>query len=245
MDVILRSSAMAATRATLPRRIVATPSPSPDALRGGPDRSGSPPYAQAADTTAEQRRLADSIRSEIEAQRRQQIEQEQIAARREGYEAGWKQAQSDAESQQASARAEDEAALRQLVEALEHAHAQALAKLEDDVGEIAFAAVCQIAGDEAVGEALVRGLVGRACAALRRDGSCTVRLHPDDLARMDTAFGAGAGDAPSTLRFVADPDLDIGDCVVQTERGEIDASLSTQLSRLHAVLLARRDGVGD
>lgn len=66
------------------------------------------------------------------------------------------------------------------------------------------------------------------------DGVLRVRLHPEDAALLDP----GRDPQWSTASLVLLPDESIarGDCVVMTDRGDIDATVSAALERVRSVL---------
>lgn len=67
----------------------------------------------------------------------------------------------------------------------------------------------------------------------------TLRLHPDDAQRLTTAQPrlAAALDPGAELRLEADPKLSPGACVVETESGDVDASVEVQLAALERALV--------
>jgi flagellar assembly protein FliH len=73
--------------------------------------------------------------------------------------------------------------------------------------------------------------IRRAVAAVPGAVDLTVRLHPEDLAALD-----GSVVPRSVTSVVADPTLRRGDAVVETATSVVDATLSTALQRVRAVL---------
>jgi flagellar assembly protein FliH len=85
-------------------------------------------------------------------------------------------------------------------------------------------------------------LLAMARVALDRLGeqtAATIRLHPDDYALVTA--GSDLESAGGTLRIVADPVVSRGGCVVQTDFGQMDASLDGQFRELARVLLGDVD----
>lgn len=76
--------------------------------------------------------------------------------------------------------------------------------------------------------ALVRSAVRRAGSS-RRVG---VHLHPDDAASIQEQIGRGGADDLSAARIelVPDPGLQHGDCLVDTDFGQVDGRLATRLA---------------
>ncbi|HEX7714034.1 MAG TPA: FliH/SctL family protein, partial [Bacillota bacterium] len=72
--------------------------------------------------------------------------------------------------------------------------------------------------------------------------SVEVRVHPDDLAiceqniqRLQEAFAD-----PKPIRFTADPGLAPGSCFIETNLGNVDARLKSELDMILAELLKAR-----
>lgn len=85
-------------------------------------------------------------------------------------------------------------------------------------------------------------LLAMARVALDRLGeqtAATIHLHPDDFALVTA--GPDRGSAGGTVRIVADSLVSRGGCLVQTDFGQIDASLEGQFHELARVLLGDVD----
>ncbi len=85
--------------------------------------------------------------------------------------------------------------------------------------------------------ALVRSAVRRAGDSRR----VAIRLAPDDAAALQSEVGKAAleGVTAARIEIVADPGLSSGDCVVDTDFGQVDGRLSTRLSEIRRAV----DGV--
>ncbi len=86
----------------------------------------------------------------------------------------------------------------------------------------------------------VEGLARAALAQVSWCQRITLRLHPDDARALEAAnprLTEGL-DPGAELRLEADPTLDYGDCLVETESGDLDASVKVQLAALEQALLA-------
>jgi len=85
--------------------------------------------------------------------------------------------------------------------------------------------------------------VTRALAALPEPGEVTVRIHPDHLAILqDHRLGLiGALGESAALRFVADPGVEPGGCLVEAAGGLVDATVSGQLDEARRRLLREAD----
>lgn len=78
-------------------------------------------------------------------------------------------------------------------------------------------------------DALVRALA----AAPNSAATATVRLHPDDVARLGDLEGIAPGTA---VTVVADPAVDPGGCMLLVGETTVDATIATALERVAEVL---------
>ncbi len=128
--------------------------------------------------------------------------------------------------------------LATLVEALETSRLNTLEQTEDMLVEVAYTAVCRIVGNAAATPAglleIVRGIARDGHAASK----LCIRLHPQDLKMLQEEDGIL--DARMTLQ--ADSTVELGGCMVDSDKGTLDARLETQLQRLAEVLSSVRRG---
>lgn len=61
-------------------------------------------------------------------------------------------------------------------------------------------------------------------------------LHPDDLARCELARLDTEAPGAGGLRFIADPDVRRGECLVQTSQGTVESSIEGHLQEIAAAL---------
>jgi flagellar assembly protein FliH len=128
--------------------------------------------------------------------------------------------------------------LASLADAVETSRTLALGQAEDMLVEIAYAAVCRMVGATAASRETLLDMV----RAIARDEHATkqlrVRVHPQDLATLQE------DDMPLDARISlqADSAVALGGCLIDSDKGTLDARLETQLSRLGEALLAVRNG---
>jgi flagellar assembly protein FliH len=232
MDAVIRAALLAPFRTRLSET--------------GPVR----PVTRSADATTaashdDSQAAARSLRSEIERQVRAEMlaQNEKVyAAERErahadGYADGLAEAADVVARQSAESKEQLRAAAGQAISALQTAHAAALSALQSSVGEIAFAAVCRLIGEQAASQTYVLGLVDQVCRQLRGDTIATARLHPRDIATLHDLLPDGSLAIHSLdLKVVADESLQLGGCVIEAASGRYDGALDAQLQRLHALL---------
>ena len=84
-------------------------------------------------------------------------------------------------------------------------------------------------------------------SAIRRSGDSrrvAVRLPPEDASLVQTDPGRAAleGLTAARIEFVPDPNLQPGDCVVDTDFGQVDGRLGTRLGELRRAAAAVAEG---
>jgi len=154
---------------------------------------------------------------------------------RDGYEAGL------AEARQVEAARIDElrvaaGAMARAADALTAAQADALARVEAMIPEIAFELTELMLGRElAVTQNPGRDAIIRALSLTPDNGGpVTVRLNPRD-AELVGDLGDVAGGRP--LNIVADVQIGPGDCIAEADSARIDATLAAALDRVRKALL--------
>lgn len=145
------------------------------------------------------------------------------------------EARARADALEREARASVEASVRGQLEAelaaewtkVEAARRAAVEGARETVTELALAVAAHLVHDaiEASPER-VRALVEDALSRVRRARAVTVRVHPDDVRAL------GSIDAD----VVPDDTLGRGDCVVESDLGDVDARLSVRLEALRRAL---------
>ncbi len=113
--------------------------------------------------------------------------------------------------------------------------------IEDIALDVAWEAVCKILGGAVATRQGIRALVEQSANRVRSEEKMTVRLCPADLRILKAGKDPSeAEDEPRRMEFLADASIEMGGCIIETSAGRIDATLETQLSRLHQALLAVR-----
>ncbi len=197
----------------------------------------------AVDMAALRLSIEQDLRAEWQAQQRDALALEREAARGEGFAEGMAQGLAQAQAAGQRATADLEAELRQrhaaLLPRLQQAHAEAIASDQTEIGTLAFAAVCRIAGELAGQREFMLGIVDRVCRDARAGTGAIVRVHPRDR-RLLAEEGNETWSLPGgpSLTLQSDDTIALGGCQVETEAGQFDGTLSTQLQRLHAAWCA-------
>ncbi|MDR3045221.1 MAG: HrpE/YscL family type III secretion apparatus protein [Desulfovibrio sp.] len=113
--------------------------------------------------------------------------------------------------------------------------------IEATVVRVVTEAVRKVIGDLGDDERIVR-IVRTALVAVRSQQRVVVRVAPADERAVTEALGAMLQSAPGSASFldvVADPRLDRGACLLESELGVVDASLETQLKALENAFHAK------
>jgi len=233
MDPLIRAAIVADDRRPLrrPQAAVANPGAAP-AQR---------PAAAAADPGAQlrldvERQLADG-RRQLEQQgeaMRKALAEEHARALEQATERGYEDGLQRGEAAARATLEDDIAGVRGVLGELRQARAQVLDAAEDTMVEIAFAAICRLAGSEAASRDTVVRAVRDACAAMHTDDVLTVLVHPGDLAQLVATLGHPG------VQLVASPAVARGGCMIDGATGTLDARLETQLEQLRQALLRAR-----
>ena len=177
-------------------------------------------------------------------------ERTHTAARSQGYAVGWAEGRQEAlvRASEAAAlteqRLRDEegrreqehqaalAALTRAAEALRAAARGATARISDQATELAFELTRELVGHElAAATDPGAAVIARVLSALPDETGVVVRVHPTTAASNTAGLLVEHG-----VRLVADPDLQPGDAIVETDRAAVDLCVTSALERLREVL---------
>jgi flagellar assembly protein FliH len=128
--------------------------------------------------------------------------------------------------------------LQQLAEQARLALADALVQAQEEMVALCYDTLCRMVGAAAVRPELVRAQL---LHLLQVHGSAGVALHvhPDDAELLTESTARGA-QPDTTARWVADPQVALGGCILKTSSGGLDARLETMLGACKAALLEAR-----
>lgn len=219
---------------TPPAPLAVPAAPAPVAAQApAPAAVAPPPAPPVPDMNA----LIAQARESVLAQFKDEADKARELGRQRGLQEG---RQSGAEEAKKTFEAEL-ARVRSIADQLQQASAAGFKGLEDMAVAIAFEAVCKMMGSSAVTREGIHALVSEAAAHAVNNEKVVVRLHPGDLSALR---GAGALDdalpSGTLVSWSADKNVVLGGCIVETDSGELDARLETQIDRLRATLLAAR-----
>ena len=131
--------------------------------------------------------------------------------------------------------------IRSIADKLQGALEAQIGGVEDIAVAIAFEAMCRVLGEAAVTREGITALVRQAASHAVNTEKVVARLHPADLSALRGAGGLDASlSSGMAVSWVADEAVVLGGCILETDSGELDARLETQIERLRSTLLAAR-----
>ncbi len=134
----------------------------------------------------------------------------------------------DAELSKAVAAVHEVASMVQLHES------RWIGNAEENIAALAVAVARHIVQHEVTVDAgSIRGLVTRALVQLPVDQPIVARLNPEDIAACSTLISADASGRTPDIRWVADPHIMRGGCLVEGRERIIDGRIDTSLERAY------------
>jgi len=161
--------------------------------------------------------------AELEQQHQDRLREAHAAGVREGEAAG--RSKAAAELQTAIDR------LARTIEELSHLRAHLRKEAESDVVKLALAIARRILRRElAIDPEALRGLVVAALDKLQGQELCRVKVHPSQTAMIKAALQKSASGNP--VEVLPDASREPGTVIFETQRGNLDASVESQLSEI-------------
>lgn len=109
-----------------------------------------------------------------------------------------------------------------------------IANAEENIAALAVAVARHIVQHEVTVDAgSIRGLVTRALVQLPVDQPITARLNPEDIASCGSLVTPDAAGRTPDIRWVADPHILRGGCLVEGRERIIDGRIDTSLERVY------------
>jgi len=135
--------------------------------------------------------------------------------------------------------------VRQIGELLENLESQVkelVAEQEDAMVEVVFAAVCKLIGKESSDRRVAIEMVRNAIRELRTLDKLAIRVSPDVYQTLEDhrkeLFNSAV---PEQFRILADEQVKLGGCILETDTGSLDNRLEVQLQILKETLLDVRN----
>lgn len=102
--------------------------------------------------------------------------------------------------------------------------------------EIVAAAIAQIAGPLLATREAATGAVLTALSRAKAAPELTVRVNPAEFALLETQHAQLAASAATSLQLIADSQVTLGGCLIESQAGTLDARLDVQLQGLFETL---------
>ncbi|MFV9668145.1 flagellar assembly protein FliH [Pantoea sp. ARC607] len=198
-----------------------------------PEAAPEPEFTESDDGVDEQQlqleRLQQQMRKEAQGQGYNEgYQQGMTEGQKAGYDAGFQQGLVDAQQQQAPLQARMQQLVTEFQNTLESLDSVIAARLMQLALEAARSVIGQATAVD--GTALLRQIQGLLQQEPMFSGKPQLRVHPDDLQRIEQTLGP-------TLdlhgwRLIADSTLHPGGCKLSAEDGDLDASVATRWQEL-------------
>ena len=197
------------------------------------------------------RQQAGRVLSQAQIQAHSIQEEARKAGSQQGYQEGMKQAEAEIESR-AKAQVQEIlnerlkaslSSLEVMSQSLTEARTEWLTQWETSAIELCITISEKIIHSELaqrpeLGQAMIRQLMEIASTGNR----LVARLHPDDVEAIQQAADAfGLLHFHEHLEVCSDPALDRGDCIIDSEHGQLDGRVKTQLDRIFAELSPKQN----
>lgn len=133
--------------------------------------------------------------------------------------------------------------MRSAAEELQNLRTKVLRDSESDLLDLLFAVAGKVITREVRQDSgIVLKLIKAAISGLNERDELTIRLHPDDYAVLTSSMQPELQHLLENLTFQLKSDhaIEIGSCLVETERGTIDAGFTAQLEELYRRILEER-----
>lgn len=177
-------------------------------------------------------RLEISLANERLQNMKNDIENEYDRARDEGFAAGQKQG---GERALADWR-EKLDRLSSIIDAASTSREQIAKANEDVIAEVVFAATLRIVGQQAARVESVRRVLTEVVADVGAASVVRLRVAKRDHALVESLLVEMSG-GDARCQVIADDNVSLGGCIIEQERGSLDARLETQLEALRRAVL--------
>lgn len=185
------------------------------------------------------REAAEQEAKEMVAAAGGEVETIRSQAKQSGYEAGYAQGQSEGREASAATMTATLDNLERILAALSDTRANILANMEEELAALVAAATdLVLMRKDAVDPGIIQDVMRHCLARLTDAKRLSVRISQADLEAAEDfvpELRQRLGELEH-LEVVADPDLARGDCVVDSDTAEIDATLATRRDQLLSVL---------
>lgn len=158
---------------------------------------------------------------------------------RASYERGRRDAEQAMSEQLFQQRNELHQLMSGVLDSLRKCPDQVIHDTESTLVTLALSVAQKLVAGFPIAPGMVEAAVRDALSQVEGTAQFTVRLHPEDLALLQTSESPLlSGDGVREFRFLASPDVTRGGCMVQTQFGTVDARRETKFDLLQRSLTA-------
>jgi len=188
-----------------------------------------------ADTEA---RLRDDVTLSLKAEFDARWAAEREKAYADGYQAGLVEGHDEGKHSAQEAFRKKQSMVETLLAQVEAEAEQWRQSVQQQAYAVAKLALCELLGESALSPTFLEALIRRVTHGLRDQDIVSVRLHPSDARLLREACAARAEVPPSATalaladRLLDDAQVETGGVVIDTPRGEYQATLATLLGKL-------------
>ncbi|MFZ6765882.1 FliH/SctL family protein [Undibacterium sp. Di26W] len=172
-----------------------------------------------------------------------QIKDEAEAARELGRQRGLREGRQAGLEEAKSEFAAEFSRIKSMTEKLPMAIETGIKGIEDLAVAVVFESVCKILGDTVVSQDGVKAIVRQVAQRVSIREKLVIRLNPSDFKILESG-GILESTLPAPtleqISWIADSDIALGGCILETAVGDLDARLETQLENLRMTLLSAR-----
>lgn len=190
----------------------------------------------------ERKQLADDIlaNSRIEAKKLLDDTNKRVRAlEQEAYEKGYKKGEEEACQSHAKAREEFYASTKKVLQEVENIREQIYKDTEEELLELAINIAQKLACSQlALKPETIADIAKEACSQVKECEMVIVYVPPEQLEIISARQEEIAAQLFRTrkLKIIADPNITLGGCRIETEQGYVDATIETMLEQLNRVL---------
>ncbi|GAB6137656.1 FliH/SctL family protein [Halanaerobaculum tunisiense] len=198
---------------------------------------------KAAEIIAQAKEEAQEIKQEATQQAQQEIEAAKEQAHKEGYQAGFAEGQQEAQEEAVAEFKEFMAQLEEKSATISQLVEEELAQVSSEVLELVTAISRQVINRElSLDDSLILDLVKDALLAIEEEKEVKIRINPQDLEVLSTAKEELIKTSNlEEIELVTDQSIDLGGCIIETDFGGVDATISSQLAQIEEELRTVND----
>lgn len=182
---------------------------------------------------------AQQFTAQVQAQIQEQAEAIRQAAQQQGHQEGFEAGMAEGREQGMLETSERNEQLKGEFVELVLARRKVLAAIEPEVVKLTVDVAEKIIGMElATGRDVITGIVRQALATLKERDEIVIRVNPAEVDTVKASQAAFEAMIEGLKRFevVADGAMDAGSCAIETNLGNVDARVATQLEAVRAGL---------